>query len=103
MNEKHDGLSFSILDWNIQVGTDSGLLSNDWLKRKLILSKLIQAHEADIICVQEALHEQLLFLASALPKHRWTGAGRDDGKLKGEHCAIFYNSKFTRLRSGTFG
>ncbi len=75
---------------------------NAWPNRKEMVKDLIQYHAFDIFGVQEALYEQMMDLAT-IPNVSYVGAGRDDGKTKGEYSAIFYNNqKFQVLKSGTF-
>ncbi|MGD9682691.1 MAG: endonuclease/exonuclease/phosphatase family protein [Candidatus Obscuribacterales bacterium] len=98
-----DSETISLLDWNIQVGSDAPIVGNNWTKRKPAVIKTIVAEKPDIICLQEALPEQLLDLEKALPGYDRLGVGRDDGKAKGEHCPIFYRKdRFGVQSSGTF-
>jgi hypothetical protein len=39
---------------------------------------------------QEGLHQQLVWIDSALAAYTFVGNGRDDGALKGEFGAVFY-------------
>ncbi len=67
------------------------------------MSNTILFHQADVVGVQEALHEQMRDLQQALPEFKWVGAGRDDGKAQGEYSAIFYrHARFELLASGNF-
>ncbi len=76
---------------------------NDWPNRKDKVASQILFHEADIIGVQEALHNQLEDMQERLPGYSYIGVGRDDGKKAGEYSAIFYNSKAVELQqSETF-
>jgi endonuclease/exonuclease/phosphatase family metal-dependent hydrolase len=93
----------SLLSWNIQVGSETPLIGNNWAKRKVALSQILLLENPDIFCVQEALLGQLQFIDEVLAGHKRVGVGRDDGKEKGEHCAIFYRSaRFTAKESDTF-
>ncbi|MFC6997377.1 endonuclease/exonuclease/phosphatase family protein [Rufibacter roseus] len=77
--------------------------ANAWVNRLPYITDLIQFHELDIVGTQEGLHHQLQDLDKALEKYAYIGAGRDDGKEKGEFAAIFYRKdKFQLLESGTF-
>ena len=59
--------------------------------------------QPDILCVQEALEGQVKYLEATLPGHRRVGAGRDDGRSAGEHCAIYFDGdRFEPLGEGTF-
>jgi len=92
-----------IITWNIQYGSDRGGDLNGWPRRKALLRAAVQAARPGILCTQEALAGQIEFLARALPNHSYSGVGRDDGRKRGEHCAIFYEKRrFALLASGTF-
>src|SRR5690606_29465282 len=62
---------------------------NQWGNRKQKVFDLLKKYDADIIGVQEALHHQLQDISTALKNYTYFGVGRDDGKQKGEHSAIF--------------
>jgi endonuclease/exonuclease/phosphatase family metal-dependent hydrolase len=93
----------------IRVGTfnvrydnprDSG---NLWVNRAPVVSNLIRFHDFDIFGTQEALKNQLDDISNALPQYTRYGLGRDDGKEKGEHAAIYYKKdRFTLLNKGDF-
>ena len=79
---------------------DSG---NLWVNRAPVVANLIRFHDFDIFGTQEGLKNQLDDVASALPQYAYYGAGRDDGKDKGEHSAIFYKKdRFKILNKGDF-
>lgn len=79
---------------------DSG---NLWKDRASIAAALIRFHQFDIIGTQEGLKNQLDDLQQNLPEYAHYGIGRDDGKDKGEHSAIFYKrDMFNVLDSGDF-
>jgi endonuclease/exonuclease/phosphatase family metal-dependent hydrolase len=85
------------------MGSDHGLLSNGWPKRKFALKAQLQDKVLEIICVQEALLQQLEFIEQLFPNHKRIGVGRDDGRSRGEHCAILYDqSRLEIVRSDTF-
>lgn len=93
----------TLVSWNIQVGSDSPILGNNWRARKSALVEVLLSEDPDIMCLQEPLIHQLQFIESQFPDHKAVGVGRDDGKQKGEYCAILY--RVTRLEpqdSGTF-
>jgi endonuclease/exonuclease/phosphatase family metal-dependent hydrolase len=76
---------------------------NAWPNRIEEVSALIRKYNPDLIGVQAALHHQLLDLVRLLPDYSYVGAGRDDGKEKGEFSAIlFRNSRFGLLSDTTF-
>lgn len=94
--------SLTLLDWNIQVGSDRGILKNHWKQRKVSLATVLQREMPDIFCVQEALKEQIDFILTKCPGYSYVGVGRDDGKEAGEYCAILYRSRLELLDHGTF-
>lgn len=79
---------------------DSG---NLWKDRSPAVASLIRFHNFDIFGTQEGLKHQLNDIQAALPQYTYVGVGRDDGKEKGEHTAIFYKpERFTLLQKGDF-
>jgi len=79
---------------------DSG---NLWKDRAPVAAALIRFHQFDIVGTQEGLKNQLDDLQQDLPGFAYYGIGRDDGKAKGEHSAIFYKKeRFNVLDSGDF-
>ena len=60
-------------------------------------------HQPDIIGFQKVLREQLFDLTDINPGYEWSGAGRDDGKEKGEYAPVFFKADlFELLNEGTF-
>ncbi|WP_207423225.1 endonuclease/exonuclease/phosphatase family protein [Desertivirga brevis] len=90
-----------VASYNLRYDTPADSL-NAWPHRKENVKALIQYHGFDIIGTQEGLHHQVKALAE-LPGFAYFGAGRDDGKLAGEHSAILYKKdRFAMLDSGNF-
>jgi len=92
---------FIALSWNVRYGT-----ANDgpdaWPRRRDELVAQIRAANPAILGVQEALADQLDFLAAALPGFVVLGTGRDGGRA-GEHAALLVDqSRFEVLRHGDF-
>lgn len=76
---------------------------NAWDRRRDLLAETIRAFGPDVLGTQECLAEQAAFLQAALPGYAWVGVGRDDGKLAGEMCAVFYREdRFVPAGQGTF-
>ena len=91
-----------VATFNIRMKTQADT-GNLWENRHKAVTDLIKYHEFEIFGVQEAFKEQLNDLSQGLPDFKYIGVGRDDGAEKGEHSAIFYNTKrFKQLESGTF-
>ncbi|CAM3427118.1 endonuclease/exonuclease/phosphatase family protein [Pontibacter korlensis] len=76
---------------------------NLWVDRARVVAELLRFHDFDVFGTQEALKNQLDDISQALPQYARYGKGRDDGKEKGEHSAIFYKKdKFKLLDKGDF-
>ncbi len=76
---------------------------NLWVIRAPVVAALIRFHDFDIFGTQEGYKSQLDDISNTLPQYRRYGVGRDDGKDKGEHSAIFYKKdKFNLLNKGDF-
>ena len=95
------GAPINIITYNLRLNTaDDGI--NAWPNRKDNVKALIKFHDADILCVQEALANQFDFLKEN-SDFKTEGVGRDDGKRKGEFSAIYYNkNRFKKIDGGTF-
>lgn len=92
----------NVATFNIRLKTDKDV-GNLWNDRKSAVSNLIKYHEFDIFGIQEGFIEQLQDMQADLPAYSFIGVGRDDGKQKGEHSAIFYKKdRFTLIKNGTF-
>jgi endonuclease/exonuclease/phosphatase family metal-dependent hydrolase len=92
----------TVATYNIRFDNprDSG---NLWVNRAPVVSALIRFHDFDLFGTQEAFKTQLDDISAALPQYSRYGVGRDDGKEKGEHAAIFYKSAvFDLLKKGDF-
>ncbi len=91
-----------IMSYNIRYD-NAGDGVNQWGKRKDSLLHLIKASNPDVLCIQEALVNQMNDIQQALPNYAAVGVGRDDGKTKGEYAAIFYRTcQFKLITKGQF-
>ncbi len=102
---KADAAIIRVVTWNILHGGEGGTPWSryGWPVRKDALRAALEAAKPDILCVQEALPEQVESVAGMLPGHRRVGVGRDDGRSSGEHCAIYFDpTRFEELGGGTF-
>lgn len=94
----------TIISYNIRRGDlakDDG--SNAWKNRRQATLEMIRAEAPSAFGLQEALYDQVLYIANAFPQYSWVGVGRDNGKHGGEMMAIFYlKEKFTLIDSGTY-
>lgn len=76
---------------------------NLWINRAPVVANLIRFHDFDVFGTQEGLQNQLDDISKALPEYTRYGVGRDDGKDKGEHSAIFFRKdRFELLKKGDF-
>lgn len=97
-----DAQSLNIMTFNIRYNNTGDSL-NAWPYRKDKVASQILFHEANIVGVQEALHDQMVDLQQRLTTYKYVGVGRDDGKQKGEYSAIFYDTtRLQLLQSQTF-
>lgn len=77
--------------------------NNGWAQRRDVLCDMINFEAFEIFGVQEAKPEQLQDMVARMPDYKYIGVGRDDGKTKGEHSAIFYRKgDFKVIDHGTF-
>ena len=90
------------MTFNIRLNIASDSL-NAWPYRKDNLASQILFHDIHLLGVQEALHDQMVDLKDRLPRYKYIGVGREDGKEKGEYSAIFYDTtRLQALQSNTF-
>lgn len=102
LRAEEEAIDVRVMSFNIRYGTaDDG--ENRWEKRSGLVCEALRRHEPDVVGLQEALRFQIDEIRSALPGYAEIGAGRDDGKEKGEYSAILYRSdRFRPAESGTF-
>lgn len=102
---KNDPALIRVVTWNVLHGEEQGppWRRCDWSVRKRALRAALLDARPDLLCVQEALAGQVAFIEAAMPAHRRVGAGRDDGRSAGEHCAIYFDAdRFQEVGGGTF-
>jgi endonuclease/exonuclease/phosphatase family metal-dependent hydrolase len=76
-----------VMTYNIRLDTPKDGI-NQWDNRKSKVFTLLKKYDPDILGLQEVLHNQLMDIAGDLKGYEFFGAGRDDGKQKGEYSAI---------------
>jgi len=92
----------NVATYNIRLKTNHDV-GNLWDDRKTTVTNLIKFHEFDIFGIQEGFIEQIKDMQAELADYSYVGVGRDDGKEKGEHSAIFFKKdRFKLINSGTF-
>ena len=94
----------NVMTFNIRTaaGRDG---ANVWTNRKELVAETIARSSPDVVGLQEALEEQIEFLASRLPDYRWLGVDRglNGGRGLSEATPIFYRYReLTPIESGTF-
>lgn len=91
-----------VMSYNIRLDLKSDG-ENWWEKRKDKVAGLVNYYEADFVCLQEVVHNQLVYLKDSLRCYGYIGVGRDDGKEAGEYSCIFYKQdKYTVIEQSTF-
>lgn len=91
-----------VITYNIRLNIASDGV-NAWPNRKDEVCALLDFHQAEIFGLQEAMYDQIQDISSKMPKMKWVGVGRDDGKQAGEFSPIFYDAdKFKALKNGGF-
>ena len=102
-NEKLKIISFNIRYNNPNDG------ENSWPNRSERVKNFLWSESADIIGLQEVLHNEVLELDRALFNYNFSerqyirvGIGREDGETKGEYSPIYFNSnRFSLVKSKT--
>jgi len=93
---------FKVMSFNIRWGGAADPPSV-WSKRRDRVLEAIKANDPDVLGVQEAILNQVRFLQGNLAGYVFFGAGRDNGRMLGEMCAIYYRSeRFLRIGGGHF-
>lgn len=92
----------NVITLNIRMDTPADSI-NAWPHRAPIVAGFLNDQIPDLLGMQEVLWHQYLYLDSALAGYGSVVAGRDDGKMKGEACPVFYRlERFSPVASGTF-
>ncbi len=96
--------NFTISSYNVRQKNSGDAKQGDgWDIRHEHMCDFIQFENIDILGTQEAFKTQIDDMLEDMPEYSYIGAGRDDGKEEGEHCAIFYKTdRFKVLKSGNF-
>ena len=92
----------SIISYNIRYDNNWDI-ENSWkIRRNKIIQILVQ-YSPSIIGIQEGLLNQVQYIDSSLIDYDYVGVGRDDGKKKGEFCAIYFDTtRYVLLKNSTF-
>jgi len=93
---------FYVMTYNIRYNNPQDGV-NAWPNRRDGVAAMVRFHGPQILCTQEALHDQVQDLLQRLPGWKFSGVGRDNGKEAGEYSAIFYDSsRFSVVTEGHF-
>ena len=92
----------SIISYNIRYDNNWDI-ENSWKIRRNKISQILVQYSASIIGIQEGLLNQVQYIDSSLIDYDYVGVGRDDGKKKGEFCAIYFDTtRYVLLKNSTF-
>lgn len=91
-----------VMSYNIRLGSANDG-TNSWMYRCGATLEMIEDQKPDVFGVQEAMADQVKFVDEFAKNYDYVGVGRTDGKSKGEHMAIYWNTKTVKmLKWGTF-
>ena len=92
----------SIISYNIRYDNNWDI-ENSWKIRRNKISQILVQYSPSIIGIQEGLINQVQYIDSSLIDYDYVGVGRDDGKKKGEFCAIYFDTtRYVLLKNSTF-
>ena len=92
----------TVISYNIRMG-EAKDGTNSWEYRYPASAMMIEDQKPDVFGVQEAFDYQVRYMDEYCEGYKCVGVGREDGKSKGEHMSIFYNSKKIKmLKWGTY-
>lgn len=94
--------SLTVMSFNIRYGTAKDG-ENHWENRKENVVETVRQVQPDLLGTQETLGFQRDFLAKHLPQYEVHSAGREDGKERGEMCALYFlRDRFEKEAGGHF-
>jgi endonuclease/exonuclease/phosphatase family metal-dependent hydrolase len=101
-NDSANPNELKVISYNIRTGAAKDG-TNSWEYRYPASAMMIMDQKPDIFGLQEAYDYQAKYLREYCKGYKCVGVGREDGKHKGEHMSIFWNSKTVKkLKWGTF-
>tara|TARA_R110002096_G_scaffold24760_39_gene78133 strand:+ start:5141 stop:6040 length:900 start_codon:yes stop_codon:yes gene_type:complete len=96
------GPEVNLLTWNILRGKDERWMGAPWSLRQPRFAEALRDRDFDVVCLQEALPDQIRFFESLFVDYQRVSRSRDGGE-DDEHCPIFVKkSRFEVADSGTF-
>lgn len=94
--------SLRLMTYNIRLDLASDGV-NAWPHRRAWVASQVEWLRPDLFGMQEVTPAQRADLVADLPRYRFIGGGRDDGKEKGEASPVAFDpTKFELLDSGLF-
>lgn len=91
-----------VMSYNVRVSTASDG-DNDWELRKPASVMMIADLKPDVIGLQEAMENQVLYLKEQCPEYEVIGVNRESGAAKGEHMTMMYRKSTVKCFGwGTF-
>ena len=92
----------TIISYNIRYDNNWDI-ENSWEIRRSNIIQILIKYSPSIIGVQEGLLNQVQYIDNSLINYDYVGVGRDDGKEKGEFCAIYFDTtRYVLLKNSTF-
>ena len=92
----------TIISYNIRYDNNWDI-ENSWEIRRSNIIQMLIKYSPSIIGIQEGLLNQVQYIDSSLINYDYVGVGRDDGKNKGEFCAIYFDTtRYVLLKNSTF-
>ncbi|MBO4671682.1 MAG: endonuclease/exonuclease/phosphatase family protein [Bacteroidales bacterium] len=105
--QEHQKWTMKVMSYNIRVPSNETDPNNNWQVRKVGTPAMLLAQRPAIFGLQEAVTDQIVYIASNIEGYTYYGLGRDNGKAvpgaSGEIMAIFWKkSELENLSRGTF-
>ena len=92
----------TIISYNIRYDNNWDV-ENSWKIRREKISQILIQYSPSIVGIQEGLLNQVQYIDSSLINYDYVGVGRDDGKEKGDFCAIYFDTtRYVLLKNSTF-
>ena len=92
----------TIISYNIRYDNNWDV-ENSWKIRRMKISQKLIQYSPSIVGIQEGLLNQVQYIDSSLINYDYVGVGRDDGKEKGEFCAIYFDTtRYVLSKNSTF-
>ena len=92
----------TIVSYNIRYDNNWDI-ENSWEIRRSNIIQMLIKYSPSILGIQEGLLTQVQYIDSSLINYDFVGVGRDDGKDKGEFCAIYFDTtRYVLLKNSTF-